>query len=128
MYRRRNGTIGVDRLSDNAIIGPENKEDWAEYQAWLAEGNLPLMPETEPVFVPQEIAIWQLRLTLANRNLFAQAEAVIQSMNNAALTTLWEYGNTVKRNSSALDTLMSALDLSSDDVDEIFIEASGLNV
>lgn len=47
-YKTRQETDAVVRLSDNKIIGPEQEQEWAEYQAWLAEGNLP-----EP-FVPEE--------------------------------------------------------------------------
>ena len=39
-YRARFDTDAVMRLSDNAIIGPEHEEEWAEYQAWKKiQGN-----------------------------------------------------------------------------------------
>lgn len=40
-YQKRLDTEAVVRLKDNAIIGPENKEEWAEYQNWLSKGNKP---------------------------------------------------------------------------------------
>ena len=44
-YKARHDTECVFRNSDNAIIGPENEEEWNEYQTWLAEGNTPDDPE-----------------------------------------------------------------------------------
>jgi len=44
-YQLRLDTEAVIRLSDNAIIGPEDKEDWKIYQAWLKKNNIPLPPE-----------------------------------------------------------------------------------
>lgn len=52
MYQARFDTEAVIRLSDNMIIGPENLTEWAEYQAWVADGNTPLAPEPLPVYVP----------------------------------------------------------------------------
>jgi len=43
---------GVLRKSDGFTIPPDNDNiDWAEYQAWLAEGNTP-----DPKFTTEEIA------------------------------------------------------------------------
>lgn len=39
-YKARHYTDAVFRTDDWHIIGPENVEEWAEYQAWLAEGNV----------------------------------------------------------------------------------------
>jgi len=39
-YKARQDTEAVFRTSDWHIIGPENTEDWAEYQAWLSQGNV----------------------------------------------------------------------------------------
>lgn len=56
-YQARFDTDAVVRLSDNMIIGPEYVEEWAEYQAWKAEGNVPLDPEPIPYFPPPFMSI-----------------------------------------------------------------------
>ena len=53
MYKARHDTDAVVRLSDNMIIGPEHEEEWAEYQAWLAEGNAPDEPDPLPEPLPE---------------------------------------------------------------------------
>lgn len=44
-YISRRDTDAVVRKLDNMIIGTEHKEDWAEYQEWLAKGNVADPPE-----------------------------------------------------------------------------------
>lgn len=52
-YRARHETKAVVRLSDNMIVSPEHEEEWAEYQAWLSEGNSPEDPEPLPESIPE---------------------------------------------------------------------------
>jgi hypothetical protein len=52
-YRLRFETDSVFRLTDNFIISPHMEKDWAEYQAWLKQGNTPLPAEN---FITPETA------------------------------------------------------------------------
>jgi hypothetical protein len=58
-YTKRTGTDAVER-DDGYIVGPENEAAWAEYQAWLAEGNFPhdppVPPVEEPIPLPEKLA------------------------------------------------------------------------
>jgi hypothetical protein len=54
-YQARFDTVAVVRLSDNMIIGPEHAQEWAEYMAWVSQGNKPLEPEPLPVYTPPTI-------------------------------------------------------------------------
>jgi hypothetical protein len=38
----------VVRDADQAFVWPDKEVDWAEYQAWLAEGNTPAPPPSPP--------------------------------------------------------------------------------
>ena len=53
-YQARHDTNAVVRLSDNMIIGPEHSEEWTEYQAWLAEGNI---PEDAPPVIEEPVVL-----------------------------------------------------------------------
>lgn len=44
-YISRSDTDAVVRKTDNMIIGSEHEEEWSEYQAWLAEGNVADPPQ-----------------------------------------------------------------------------------
>lgn len=56
-YKKRFDTDAVVRLSDNMIIGPEHTSEWAEYQTWLAEGNVAADPDPLPYMPPMFIKI-----------------------------------------------------------------------
>lgn len=127
-YKARHDTDAVIRLTDNAIIGPENEIDWAEYQTWLDEGNTPIEADPIPVYVPQQVPMWTVRVVLKNNNLFDAAQAAIDASNDEALKAVWEYGNNANRNSPAINSLAAALNLTSQQVDNMFIEANELNV
>lgn len=127
-YQSRFDTDAVVRLSDNMIIGPENLTEWAEYQDWLAEGNTPLPPAPLPVYVPPQVPMWAVRTVLQNDNLFDQAQAAIEASTDNALKNVWEYGNFADRNSAAIASLSAALGLTSEQVDQMFIDANNLTV
>lgn len=127
-YKSRHETNAVVRLTDGAIIGPESYVDWSEYQAWLAEGNTPLEADPIPVYVPQQVPMWAVRVVLKNNNLFDQAQAAIDASNDDALKAVWEYGNNANRTSPAINSLATTLNLTSEQVDQMFIEANALDV
>ena len=128
MYTSRHNTNAVVRDSDGAIIGPENTDEWAEYQAWLAEGNTPLPAPPIPIVVPQQVPMWAVRTVLAQDNLFDQAQALVTASSDIALKNIWEYGNYALRLSPAINSLAVALGLTSEQVDQMFIAANALEV
>lgn len=127
-YKARLETNAVIRLTDGAIIGPENGSDWDIYQSWLAEGNTPLEADPIPIYVPSQVPMWAVRVVLKNNNLFDQAQAAIDASNNDAIKAVWEYGNNATRTSPAINSLAAALNLTSEQVDQMFIEANSLDI
>jgi hypothetical protein len=72
--------------------------------------------------------MWAVRTVLQTNGLFDQAQTLINSSTDNALKNVWEYGNYAVRNSDAINTLATDLGLSSDEVDQLFVEASALTV
>lgn len=99
-----------------------------EYQAWLAEGNTPNPYVPPPPAIPQQVPMWAVRTVLQNDGLFDQAQTLVEASMDNALKNIWEYGNFADRNSNAIATLSAALGLTSEQVDQMFIDANNLSV
>ena len=87
---------------------------------------IPWMMDGPPV--PQQVPMWAVRTVLQNDNLFDQAQALITASTDNALKNVWEYGNYADRNSNAIASLATALNLTSAQVDQMFFDANSLEV
>jgi hypothetical protein len=79
--------------------------------------------------IPQEITMRQARLVLLERGLLANVQPAIDSLpepNKTKAQIEWEYSNALQRDNPFVTTLGTALGLSSDDIDNLFITASRL--
>jgi hypothetical protein len=144
-YRARSDTDAVVRVSDNAIIGPENVDDWAAYQAWVADGNTADPPEPDFVPVPPVISDRQFFQQAAVMSIITQAEAlaavqtgaipaVLQSVVDGitdpdqkfAATMLLSGATVFERNHPFTEAVGAALGWTSVQVDQFFIAAAQL--
>jgi hypothetical protein len=90
---------------------------------WVVLPSYPTpSPTTEPI--PQSITPRQARLKLLEADLLDNLEAVITT--NRAWQIEWEYATEVKRDSPLIDAVASEASLTSDQIDQMFIEASEL--
>lgn len=90
----------------------------AERAAWAAR-----------VFVPDAVTMRQARLALLGAGLLAQVDSTINAMpapQDAALRIWWEYSTTVERHNATVLQLASALQLTSQQLDALFVQAAGL--
>ncbi|CAN8142811.1 hypothetical protein THIOSC15_820001 [uncultured Thiomicrorhabdus sp.] len=76
--------------------------------------------------VPQVVTMRQARLELLNMGLLDSVNATLAQLNNAQAQIEWDYSNEVQRDNALINALSSALGLSSDDIDNLFIEAAKL--
>jgi len=81
-------------------------------------------PVLTPV-VPESVTPRQVRLLLLSQNLLSQIETTISQMDQATRIT-WEYAIEFRRNDILLLSLAEQLNLSSQQVDQFFIDASQL--
>ena len=96
---------------------------------WGYDGQYFTAPPQAPAIVPQEITMRQARLALHDAGLLSNVVPVINSLPEPSKTKAmieWEYSNALQRDNPFVTTLGTALGLLSDDIDNLFITASGL--
>lgn len=103
------------------VCAPELETDYAGHKLILWDMDEP------PPMVPSFVPLWAVRVILAERGLLEQANAAVAASDNPAVQVIWEYGNTVDRDSPALISLAEALGVS-DELDALFIAAGELKV
>lgn len=76
--------------------------------------------------VPDEISMRQARLALLEAGLLGAVKNAIDTSANEALAIEWEFASVVRRNSTTVESLISILNLTDAQVDEIFTLAETL--
>lgn len=144
-YKSRFETEAVIRLSDNMVIGPDNVEEWAEYEEWKTQGNTPLEPDPLDFYVPETISDRQFFQQAAILGIITQSEALdavrtgtipsvlqsivdgIQDPSQKFAATMLLAGATVfERNHPFTNAVGVALGWSSQQIDQFFIDAAKL--
>jgi hypothetical protein len=101
----------VPKLSSGQIIEGATPEQIVEAQK-------------EPV--PTQVALWQLRFILEQTGLEQAVSDAIEQLpepKRSAGKKIWDFGNTVERESPTVELIKHALNLTNEQADEIFINA-----
>lgn len=90
--------------------------------------NVPITPVIVPQ-VPQTITLWSFRAMLTVLGLVNAAESLMNSLPEPEKTVAniqWNYGNFIDRDHPLINTLGTQLGLTTEQIDNIFIEAAKL--
>jgi hypothetical protein len=123
-YKLTHGQTSIDFPSMDAVaVFRLANPDWANVEA------VSYTEEPEPVapVVPEQVTLWQLRAVLEIMGLEATVTAVIKGMPEGVESTVawraWEYANNIRRSSPTVIALKAILQLTDEQVDQIFIQA-----
>ena len=89
--------------------------------------NIEEIPQT--IEVPQEVQLWRIRTVLKLMNLEEIIATALNSLEEPIKTGalyIWEYGTTVERNSQTVVLLQTVLQMTDEQVDEIFITSNNI--
>jgi hypothetical protein len=81
--------------------------------------------------VPEEVQLWRVRTILRLMNLETTIASALDSLEEPTKTaakTIWEFGTTIERESQTVLFLQSALQMTDEQVDEIFIQAQAIAI
>jgi hypothetical protein len=96
------------------------------------EGATPQeIAELKKESVAQEVQLWRIRTILKSMNLEESIETVLNNLEEPTKTAalcIWNYGTSVERNSQTVALLQTALQLTSEQVDDMFIEANNIQL
>lgn len=85
---------------------------------------------TKPI-VPDEVQLWRVRTVLKLMNLETTVATALNSLEEPTKTGalyIWDYGTTIERNSQTVLFLQSVLEMTNEQVDEIFIQANNIQL
>lgn len=106
---------------EHTLLIPKQFDKWDEISKnWIED--IELKKEYEKSLIPKTITLRQARLYLLSIELLDDLEEIINQ--NRAYQIEWEYANVIERDSPLVQVLGQALILTSDDIDNMFKEAS----
>lgn len=127
LIQDNNETISIKRLEDSAYIPlDEGNADYRQYIYWVAEGNAAEVEEL-PVFKGEITAVspFQAKAALLQMGLLDKVEELIKS-EDRMFQLAWETATEFRRDSSTLKMLGSKLNLTDDQVDDLFELAASI--
>ena len=84
---------------------------------------------TPALTVPDEVQLWRIRTILKLMQLETSIEQTLETLpepSKTAANYIWNYGTTVERTSQTVLLLQSALQMTNEQVDDLFIQAEAI--
>ena len=129
MYKILDSTT-VIRESDGAQVSITSiNGDGIAYRNWIAAGNTPDPADPVSVAIPQSVTMRQARLALLGAEMLQAVNDAVNGMTGTsgdAARIEWEFSSTVERHRPLVQSLSEALNLTSDQMDQLFVTASQL--
>ena len=119
---------------DNYVGELENHPILVEYSDLfeISEDELPAYIQyvnTPALTVPDEVQLWRIRTILKLMQLETSIEQTLETLpepSKTAANYIWNYGTTVERTSQTVLLLQSALQITNEQVDDLFIQAEAI--
>lgn len=125
MYKLTDSTNIVRVVDATYIPADPANTDYQQYLAWLAEGNTPDPYVPPPPPIPSTVTRFQALAVLAAGGYLDTIKTYIATLGEDNITRLaWENAADWERTSPTLNALATMLNLTSAEVDALFVAAS----
>ena len=111
-------------------LGGLVKEKWNGL-TWIEGASEDEIVEATKPIVPTEVQLWRVRTVLRLMQLEETIATALEQLEEPTKTgakTIWEFGTTIERNSQTVLFLQYVLQMSDEQVDEIFIQAEAIAI
>ena len=97
----------------------------------ISEDDIPLQHQyVNPSYeIPQEVQLWRIRTVLKLMQLETPIEQALETLpepSKTAANYIWNYGTTIERNSQTVLLLQSVLQMTNEEVDNLFIQSEAI--
>lgn len=107
-------------IVDNPTLFEISEDEIPEYVQYV---------DTLVFTVPDEVQLWRIRTILKLMQLETLIEQTLETLpepSKTAANYIWNYGTTVERSSQTVLLLQSALQMTNEQVDDLFIQAEAI--
>ena len=120
--------IGIDDILTEPYVVPYFNQETREFYEGATQEEI---NQAKKLLVQDEVQLWRIRTILKVLGMEQVVEITLNSLQEPQKTGalyIWNYGTTVERNSQTVQLLQSVLGLTSEQVDDIFIQAQNIQL
>ena len=122
----------VELSDDQYLIDDYPKEDFSNpYYNLVTKSFYEGVPIIEVLPVPAEVALWRIRTILKLDDKETMIEDALNRLEEPIKTGalyIWQYGTSIERASQTVSLLQNILTFTSEQVDDIFIQAQNIEL
>lgn len=122
-YQLTDRTAVIRTADRHEIPSDPGNRDWVAYQAWLAAGNVPDPYIVPPAPIPSPVSRMQAMVAMSRAGLLTSVQNWITTQ-DAETQLIWNTATDFSRSSTLLNNAATALNLTSAQVDQLFITAA----
>ncbi len=116
--------IAIDELLTENFVVPYFNQETREFYEGATEEEI---TEANKPIVPFEVALWKIRAVLKLMNLETTIESALNELDEPTKTGalyIWQFGTSIDRSSPTIAFIQAILEMTDEQVDNIFIQAN----
>ena len=121
----------LEEQPENSVAFFENEFRSANFDKYPNPTTITELLVEAVIEVPQEVALWKIRAVLKSMGLeeqIKQSFELLEEPNKTGAKYIWEYGTSIERQSKTVLFIQQVLQMTEEQVDNIFINANNITL